>query len=199
MGRRLKRVLADEQNEVLDLLRRGGAAALADVVPPADDHVERYAAAAADDLAAAAALGAALAGSHEAPPCDALAVTVGSTLVEPLRVRIDRSFTEGDGDIDEVTERLRALYREWKGNHIGPAVRHFTVSAHARGVYESLAEGTPLRWLVDASCHACPDCDDNALAGHVGRGEAFPTGDTCSPAHPDCRCLVVPANTLGAG
>jgi hypothetical protein len=36
LGRKLKRVLADEQNEVLDTLRRGGTVEFAEVVPAAD-------------------------------------------------------------------------------------------------------------------------------------------------------------------
>jgi hypothetical protein len=53
--------------------------------------------------------------------------------------------------------------------------------------------------VVDPSCEACPDCDDNALAGKVTKGDTFPTGDTVAPAHPDCRCLVVPSDLLDAG
>jgi plasmid stabilization system protein ParE len=189
-------VLADEQNEVLDMLRRGGTIDFADVVPAADEHVDRFAIAATPDLDAAAAHGAALAGVEPAASCDELAAALGRTLVAPLRARIERSFDDGDGDLEEVTERLRALYREWKGNHIGIAVRHFTVMAYARGAYDAAPDGSDLRWLVDRSCEACPDCDDNALAGKVAKGEAFPTGDAFAPAHPDCRCLVVAAAIL---
>ncbi|HEX5947025.1 MAG TPA: DivIVA domain-containing protein [Acidimicrobiales bacterium] len=196
LGRRLKRVLADEQNEVLDRLRRGGTVVFADLVPAADEHVDQFAIAATEHLEAAAAQGAELVGATATPSCDALAATLGRTLVEPLRVRIERSFDDSDGDLEEVGERLRALYREWKGNHIGNAVRHFTATAHARGAYGAAPAGTALHWLVDRSCDACPDCDDNALAGGVVKGEAYPTGDRCAPAHPDCRCLVVPADLL---
>jgi hypothetical protein len=196
LGRKLKRVLADEQNEVLDRLRRGGTVVLADVVPPADEHVDQFAIAATAHLEAAAGQGAALVGRTTTPSCDELAATLGRTLVEPLRLRIERSFDDSDGDLEEVSERLRALYREWKGNHIGNAVRHFTATAYARGAYGAAPGGSALHWLVDESCDACPDCDDNALAGRVAKGDAYPTGDRCAPAHPDCRCLVVPADLL---
>jgi len=196
LGRKLKRVLADEQNEVLDRLRRGAPVGFAEVVPAADEHVGRFAAAAGAFLDAAAAHGAALSGGDEAPSCDDLARALGQVLVDPLRVRIERSFDDSDGDLEEVTERLRALYREWKANHIGNAVRHFTSMAYAKGAYEAAPDGAPLRWIVDRSCEACPDCDDNALAGDVAKGDAYPTGDRCAPAHPDCRCLVVSASAL---
>jgi hypothetical protein len=199
LGRRLKRVLADEQNEVLDTLRRGGTVEFDQVVPAADEHADRFAIAATADLDVAALHGAAVAGGEKAGSCDELAGRLGTTLVEPLRVRIERSFDDCDGDLEEISERLRALYREWKGQRIGAAVRHYTAAAYAAGAYGAADDGAALRWLVDHSCDACPDCDDNALAGDVTRGDAFPTGDTCSPAHPDCRCLVVPAALIAPG
>jgi cell division septum initiation protein DivIVA len=210
LGRRLKRVLADEQNEVLDMLRRGGTIEFDDVVPAADEHADRFAIVAMSDLDAAAAHGAALvdaviAGTGSADPdvkpvpCDDLAGDLGRGLVEPLRARMRRSFDDCEGDLEEVSERLRALYREWKGQRIGSAVRHVTASAYARGAYEVAPAGAALQWLVDPSCRACPDCDDNALAGTVTKGDAFPTGDAFAPAHTDCRCLVVPTDVVEVG
>jgi DivIVA domain-containing protein len=192
LGRRLKRVLADEQNEVFDLLRRDKPAGLDDVVPAAHEHVRRYAAAALPDLDLAALSGAASVDRELTEPCSALASELGQSLVEPMRERMARSFDECDGDLEEVTERLRSVYREWKGQRIGAAARHYAAAAYAWGVYEATPSNTELRWLVDRSGEACPDADDNALASGVRKGEAFPTGVLCSPAHPDCRCLVVP-------
>jgi DivIVA domain-containing protein len=192
LGRRLKRVLADEQNEVFDLLRRDQPTGLDDVVPAAQEHVQRYAAAALPDLDVAALSGAASVDREVTGSCSALASELGLSLVEPMRERIARSFDECEGDVEEVTERLRSVYREWKGQRIGAAVRHYAAAAYAWGVYEATPSDTELRWLVDRSGDACPDADDNALASGVRKGESFPTGVLCSPAHPDCRCLVVP-------
>jgi hypothetical protein len=201
LGRRLKRALADEQNEVLDMLRRGGTIEFDVVVPAVDEHADRYAIAAQPDLDAAAAHGAVLtapadAGGAGVPSCDEMAGELGRSLVEPLRVRIRRSFDDCDGDLEEVTERLRALYREWKGQHIGEAVRHYAAAAYSQGAYRAAPAGLKFRWLVDPSCEACPDCDDNALAGALAKDEAYPTGNRCAPAHTDCRCLVVPVTVL---
>src|SRR5215207_3840143 len=195
LGRRLKRVLADEQNEVFDLLRRDKPVSVDDVVPAPTEHAHRFASAALADLGTAATHGAASADGEVAGSCAALADELGQSLVEPMRERITRSFDECDGDLEEVTERLRSLYREWKGQRIGEAVRHYTAAAYAWGVYEAAPSGAPLRWLVDRTGESCPDADDNALAGDVSKGEAFPTGVRCSPAHPGCRCLVVPTGS----
>jgi hypothetical protein len=197
MGRRLKRVLADEQNQVLDALRRGGTVEFSDVLPDGDEHADRYAIAASTGLDAAAEHGAEAAGGATAASCDELAGALGRTLVDPLRRRVQRSFDDADGDLEEVTERLRALYREWKGQHIGRAVRHYAAAAYSLGAADVVPKGEVQRWLVDPSCDACPDCDDNALAGEIPHGDSYPTGDTRPPAHQDCRCLVVPVSRLG--
>ncbi len=197
MGRRLKRVLADEQNQVLDALRRGGTVEFSDVLPAGDEHADRYAIAASTGLDAAAEHGAEAAGGATAASCDELAGALGRTLVDPLRRRVQRSFDDADGDLEEVTERLRALYREWKGQHIGRAVHHYSAAAYSFGAADVVQKGEVQRWLVDPSCAACPDCDDNALAGEIAHGDSFPTGDTRPPAHQDCRCLVVPVSRLG--
>jgi DivIVA domain-containing protein len=196
MGRRLKRVLADEQNQVLDALRRGGTVEFSDVLPAGDEHADRYAIAASAGLDAAAEHGAEAVGGATAASCDELAGALGRTLVDPLRRRVQRSFDDAEGDLEEVTERLRALYREWKGQHIGRAVRHYTAAAYSLGAADVVPKGEVQRWVVDPSCVACPDCDDNALAGEIGRGDSYPTGDTRPPAHQDCRCLVVPVSRL---
>ncbi|HZU80747.1 MAG TPA: hypothetical protein VE991_12590, partial [Acidimicrobiales bacterium] len=54
------------------------------------------------------------------------------------------------------------------------------------------APARALRWIVDDDGAECPDCDDNALAGSVPSGDAFPTGHRHPPAHPGCRCLLAP-------
>jgi hypothetical protein len=193
LARRLKRVLADEQNEVLDLVRRHPPEDLDELVPPADEHVERYAEVALAELESAAGEGAAAVGGTRSGTCRSLAIELGRNLVDPLRVRMSRSINE-TSDVDEVTARLRALYREWKGQRIGLAVRHYTVAAYAAGALDAVTRGDEVRWLVDRTSEPCPDADDNALARGVRKGEVFPTGDRGAPAHPGCRCLVVPAS-----
>ena len=60
-ARKLKRVLADEQNEVLETLRRNEPVrALDALLPAAGDHIARYGGAISDDLLGAAQAGAAL-------------------------------------------------------------------------------------------------------------------------------------------
>lgn len=49
-----------------------------------------------------------------------------------------------------------------------------------------------VRW-VTRSGHPCPICLANEAAGAKHLGEPFPSGDQAPPAHPNCECVLVPA------
>ena len=194
LARRLKRVLSDEQNEALDLLRRTRGTPTAEHVLPSEaDHLERYTSAALEDLTAAERAGAGFFGDAPKRAADVrdVAAEFSTEMIRQIRGRLERAFEDG-GDENEVGERIRACYREWKTQRIADTARHFVVVAFSRGVAEAGADGSLSRWLVDDGDAPCPDCDDNALAGGVAKGDPFPTGDMCPPAHPGCRCLAVP-------
>ena len=199
-ARKLKRVLADEQNEVLETLR--GKEPVRDVavlVPDADAHVARYIDAIEDELGEAANAAAAMVGrTRKLRKADADAAIDGAAevlaewLVAPLRERLERCAADGDGDNADIGKRVRAVYREWKTQHIDEQLDDVVRTAHGRGVLASVATGTRMVWVCDASHQSCSDCDDNTLAGAVPAGDPFPTGHTAAPAHIGCRCLLLP-------
>jgi DivIVA domain-containing protein len=189
--RTLKRALADEQNEVLDSLRRlRGAPSLDALLPPEAEHVGRYERVALEHLEAGATDGAS---SLEGKPGDVgpLATSLGRVVSEDLRVRIGRALDSAGSDEEALVEAISATYREWKVARIEPFSRHHAAAAYAFGVFSG-APVDELVWVVDRAEGGCPDCDDNALAGPTARGSVFPTGQLHPPAHAGCRCLVVP-------
>lgn len=202
-AKKLKRALADEQNDVLDALRRSDAVHTIDALLPwASEHGARYTEAVADDLLEAVHAGSATSRTanrkiRKALATDAVDVTndaLTQWLVMPLRERLTRCITEGEGDNAVVTKKVRAVYREWKTQHIDETLDDVMRCAHGRGVLAGFDLDTPIVWEVDTRFAACPDCDDNALAGAVAAGGQFPTGDSFAPAHPGCRCLLVAAD-----
>jgi DivIVA domain-containing protein len=207
LARKLKRVLQDEQNDMLDRLRglrTPPTAAL--VLPPPDAHAVRFAQAGRPLLDKAAKAGALFATSLTGPPVqkaipdmgempdlDDLAAELAAAVVEPLRRRLEQALTDGrDDDQAVLVESLGAAYREWKTQRIEQTAADHVASAFARGAFAATPEDTPLRWLVEDVDGPCPDCDDNALAGGLAKGEPFPTGQRFPPAHAGCRCLLVP-------
>ena len=195
LARKLRRVLADDQNEVLDRLRQGSKLPDLDaLVGSPEEHSARYAGPARGDLDGAARAGAEIVGGvplAEPADLDDVVTDLGNAVSGPLRERLAACLADSAGDIDEATELVRAAYREWKTQRIDDAASDALLAGFNRGAFASAAVGCTLRWLVAPDQPPCPDADDNALAGDVERGVSFPTGHVHAPAHPGCRCQVV--------
>ncbi len=195
LNRRLKRALQDDQNDVLARIRAGKGWGPG-VLPSDEDHMARYVKAALDPLSDAARAGVVFAGGDEdPPPVTDLAQELATAIVTTLRRRLeDGSAAVDSGDDAALVDSVGAAYREWKGARLERLAGDQAVAAFSLAVLSSSAPVVELRWVVDDDGVQCPDCDDNALAGPLRRGEEFPTGHTHPPAHAGCRCLVVPAN-----
>ena len=202
-AKKLKRALADEQNDVLDALRRSDAVNNLDALLPWEsEHSARYAEAVADDLLEAVHQGSStsrlinrkIRKALAAEAVDVANEALVQWLVVPLRDRLERCIAEGEGDNAAVTKKVRAVYREWKTQRIDETLDDVMRRAHGRGVLAGFDLDTPIVWEVDERFPACPDCEDNVLAGAIAAGAEFPTGDAFAPAHQGCRCLLVAAD-----
>ncbi|MGI8492649.1 MAG: DivIVA domain-containing protein [Acidimicrobiales bacterium] len=201
--RRIKRVLQDDQNDLLDRLRSSKGKPSADqLLLELPEQLERFSAVAVAHLgevvAAGAAFGAARggdpgAGAGSEAAAKELAAQLAASLVEPLRERLEHTLSDWEGDDDSArVEALGAVYREWKTHRVDKAVGDQVAGAYAAGTRAAFADGASFRWVVDDLDGPCPDCDDNALAGYLPGTEPFPTGVARPPAHAGCRCLLVP-------
>ena len=197
-ARKLKRVLADEQNEVLDALRSREPVTVEGVLADPDEQAERYA-----DAVAAEMIAAVEAGAETTAPTGGATIDLGpdgplaavrhqlaAELVAPLRERLARAVADGDGDNDAVAKRARSLYREWKTQRIDEQLDDLFRLAYCRGALAAAPAGALVTWVVDPDGPPSPDCEDNALAGAVPIGDAFPSGHTSPPMDPGCRCLL---------
>jgi DivIVA domain-containing protein len=200
MSRKLKRVLADEQNEVLDILRgKLSVKTLDAIVGPKADHSARMIEALEASLKASALAGAKSLSDVADKDLEKMVATqmaaineyVVATVVVPLRERLSRSISQASGDNAELTSLVRLVYREWKNQHVDTQVDNIAQTSFGRGAFAALTPGTKVCWKVDPNGPACADAEDNSLAGFVGAGEAFPTGHTHAPAHAGCRCALV--------
>lgn len=67
-----------------------------------------------------------------------------------------------------------------------------TVAAYQRaGIREHV-------WASAEDERVCPRCDENAAAGAVQVGMAFPSGDAAPPIHPYDRCALLPVLNTAA-
>jgi len=182
----LKRVLSDQLNEVLDVLRRhpDGVDDVEKLIPPSTDRV--YGEAIRDLLSDAASRGATGSDTDIAPVVKA----VGSEVGGALRARVVGQLHEPD----QLERRVRSAYREWRRDRAGVVATDSVAAAYGLGVLSSVPEGTPVRWLVPEQGCCGAECYDNTLATDVFAGDPFPTGDVMAPARPGCRGLVVAAD-----
>ncbi len=203
-----KRLLQDEQNTLLDAVRRARGRHEASRLLPDPEHQRDAWVEVLGPGVDGAYLGGRAAvgktGRVTKAPARVVAELV-AVVVKPLRERLTATIESvvGDGPYESPVELQRVIgsaigarYREWKGGDLETHVVDVLCAAYARGSFDGAGPAAPLRWVPDEP-GSCPDCDDNALEP-TAKGGAFPTGQTHPPAHPGCRCLVVLAGDASA-
>jgi cell division septum initiation protein DivIVA len=201
--RKMKRVLADEENSMLTYLQgKKSIVALEKVLPSADEHLQMYVEALTEDLISAAMAGAqSLSKSLKADlrkritrsaVMQVVSRTMDESTIRPLREKIQRAVEQSNGDKDEMSNLIRSVYREMKMQRVEQQVSDITRMAYSRGAYLVLDQGTQVCWMVDPNGPSCADAEDNSLAGSTDLGSEFPTGHIHPTAHAGCRCLIAP-------
>ncbi len=203
LARRLKRLLQDQQNDVLDRLRSAGSRWSSELVPDADDGGGAFVSVSLDHLRGAAELGASLVeGAGPArvtdEDLDEVARDLQRAIVGPLQRRLEGERSFEPGDERAAAEHVGAAFREWKGGRVEELATDHLLAAFALGTRAALAARVrgEASWVAVPSSDGppCPDCEDNALAGPTPVAEPFPTGHRVPPAHPGCRCLLAPVD-----
>jgi len=201
--RKMKRVLADEENSMLTYLQgKKSVVALEKVLPVADEHLQMYVEALAEDVISAAMAGAqSLSKSLKADlrkrvtrsaVMQVVSRTMDESSIRPLREKIQRAVELSNGDKDEMSNLIRSVYREMKMQRVEQQVSDIARMAYSRGAYLVLDQGTKVCWMVDPNGPSCADAEDNSLAGSTDLGSEFPTGHIHPTAHAGCRCLIAP-------
>lgn len=203
MTRKLKRVLADEENAILTHLEGKRAATAIDaMLPGADVHLQQWVESITEELVSGALAGAKAFNKGlradlrkkvgDAAVMSVLASRINDELVRPLRERMRQAAELCAGDRADMSSRARSVYREWKMQRIDVVTADLARLAYARGIVLTTAHNVKLCWAVDPHGPPCADAEDNSLAGAVPCGEQFPTGHEHPIVHSGCRCLVVP-------
>ncbi len=199
-----KRLLQDEHNELLDSVRRvRGRVEASRILPDLERQHATWTAVVEPTIDEAYSVGRALTGRGRRPARAPrrLVAELAAGLISPLRERLTVAIDAvvADGPYESQTELHAALgpvisarYREWRSDDLEVLLGDILAAAYARGAFDATPSGARLRW-VPAEVGQCPDADDNALEPTV-KGQPFPTGQPYPPAHPGCRCLIVPSD-----
>jgi hypothetical protein len=201
-GRTLKRLLQEDQNDLLDRIRRHrGRGTFEDDIFPAAVQVERFVEGMRPALEPAFMAGRNAGGGipiGESP--DVVGALVAKQVVAPLRRDLGRMveprLAAGD-TATTVSERAGDVYRVWKGVRTELLGEGLVYAAFHHGLLDAWREahGPGKRWLFSPEEADCPrdTCRTNAAAGVVAVDTSFPSGHLAPPAHGGCTCTVVAA------
>jgi len=193
--RRLKRVLADEQNHVLETINnRKRKSSVLEAMPPVDTHADMYVAAIVPQIEACYRAGAVFADplAIVGIPNNRPFVESITAVIDPLRAMISE-LADAPED-DDATTTVRTFYRAFKKDELAIAASAIAVQAFSLGSVAAMSDSAPVRWVFFDHEEGCPDGHDNSLTPQQQVGEQFPSGAYHPPTSPRCRCVLVPAD-----
>jgi DivIVA domain-containing protein len=194
--KKAKRRAQDDQNALLDSVRRHkGRPSAQQVLGDAESALDGWSKVLREAYDGAYSAGRTAAGAPGGAASDDLVAEAAESVVVPLRERLTVAIDSGEErDTGGLVERIGARYREWKNQTLERTLGEVLAAAWSRGVYDAVPDEAIL-WWVPFEEGRCSDCDDNALEPTV-KGKQFPTGQALPPAHPGCKCLLIPAGML---
>ncbi len=143
----------------------------------------------------------------EARSGDLLSLSGRASTVETTRKRVRALVVENlesGGSLRTLKNSLRADPLSFGTRRAETIARTETATALGMGKVEGFQkfghEGK--RWVtvgddrVDAGGGGSQPCIDNSAAGPVALGSPFPSGHDTVPAHPNCRCSILPVRKM---
>ncbi|MGU3468079.1 phage portal protein [Methylobacterium sp. C33D] len=119
-------------------------------------------------------------------------------ITEATRARLRETIASGlerNLGLDAIAEAIEADYA-FSAERAARIAEYEVASANGAASLESYRgaaeDGIAVRkaWWAEEGC--CAVCQANADAGAIDLEDAFSSGDDATPAHPSCRCVVVP-------
>ena len=205
--RRIKRVVQDDQNALLEGLRIGGIDEAKRIIADTDEIARAYA-----DVMATFVQPIVEQSSRyfqqiqrvQGVPDGRWNVSVKPSvemraavdelaveLAEEVSSRVLGVIGAGMGDdLAALSTRLGATFRELKTEFVETLVSDM-ISILVSTWLITCTDVAKVTW-VRGGPGGCADCEDNELEGIIDVGSNFPTGNPAPPAHIGCRCLLVP-------
>lgn len=199
--RRAKRILADEQNDLLDKVRRNsGSKVVLEEILEEKVQIDSLAIASLDFFEQirlrVAELFTKSPGSslHKeiSPHAVEYSEEFAKELLLPLRRRVEEALAVDVTLEDQATVgALGVIYRDVRSNRLEALISQYVNSVFCATVMRESGYDSFV-WAIDPEDTPCADCLDNSLAGPTSIGEQFPTGHHHPAIHSGCRCLLVP-------
>lgn len=120
---------------------------------------------------------------------DYFSKTINETTAEKLSETLRVGLSENE-DLNQLTDRIGSVYEEAKGYRAYRIARTEISASSNFSAIEAYKQGgvKKIEWLVVMPCEEC-----EVNAGEIVKiGEAFASGDSEPPVHPNCVCTTIP-------
>ncbi len=199
--KRVKRMLADEQNDLLDKVRRtsGSQVVLEDLLDE-KEQIDQLALASLDFFEQVRLGVVELFSESDGVPVKReisehaveCSEEFAKEVVTSMRRRIeDAILLDSTAEDQSTVAAIGSIYRDIRSNRLEQLIMQYVNTVFCATVLHESGYETFL-WVTDPEDVPCADCLDNSLAGVTNRGESFPTGHYHPGIHSGCRCLLVP-------
>ncbi len=205
--RRIKRVVQDDQNALLEGLRIGGVEEARRIVSDTQDIARAYSEVMASFVQPIVEQSSSYFSQIQRiqgipdgrwnvsvkPSVEMKAAVdeLAVELAEEVSSRVLSVIGAGMGDdLAALSTRLGATFRELKTEFVETLVSDM-ISILVSTWLITCTDVAKVTWVRGGS-GGCADCEDNELEGIIDVGSNFPTGNPAPPAHIGCRCLLVP-------
>ncbi|MGH2773708.1 MAG: hypothetical protein ACRDIU_11315, partial [Actinomycetota bacterium] len=198
-ARRLKRILQEDQNELLHRIRtHRGKGSLADNVPDPGEQLTRFNSSLQQVLSKAFAGGRQAAGAKgPGRPEGPLGSLIARQVVNPLRSEVGKIVGAGldAGDTPSaIAERAGDVLRVWKGVRTELLGEAMVYAAYHQGLLDAWGRNKKAlkKWALSVDEPHCPGgvCQKNADQGPLALKATFASGHLAPPAHGGCTCAL---------
>lgn len=202
-ARRVKRLFQDDLNQVLSSIRAGGRDAAETAVDAliADrsgrseqvrDHLTRLFIGGVEFALAVADRNEEIDPHAYADQIEEEVMSFVGELAELALKPIRELLSANDESTEsELVSSVSSFFREVRNQRLDGFAEDAARAAFSLGT-RSLPGALGYRWVVGAGVLPCADCEDNVLGEVASTDEEFPTGHKRPPAHPGCRCFIIP-------
>ena len=193
LRRQMKRALNDDQNDVLDRIRRGTGNPSVSELPSNEEQIQHYFDPLRASLGAVADSAAEIAdGEADLVAIDSIALQMARHLVLSLRIpMIDKIEKSPDSDRELLSDAIRSIYRDYRNALLVPLLEDALFEVYAIGHFMALDQNAETRWLVDPRLEPDPLCEINSRTNGLKAGDIYPSGHNYPLSLPGCRCLLV--------
>ena len=119
---------------------------------------------------------------------------ISNTTRKILRDLIAEATLQGD-TIDEISDSIMSEYVSFTPYRARRIARTETAKGYSQGSLFGYRQSNlvkEIEWFTANDGSVCPICQGNQAKGAVLMGSDFPSGHEAPPAHPNCRCTILP-------